>query len=180
MDPLSVPNYVISLEEISWGGTLVAITTAIHGVGMMGVLRTQEALENRLRGKPTFAKGLLVVLASWMILLIHLLEILVWAGFLYWKGAVDSPNANASLCYYFSLNEYTTLGSDYKLILRWRLLEGMISVAGLLTFAWSTGVLFTLARSFQEQGLSTLRRSHGKVRSTPVSPSNPPYPVSAQ
>ena len=32
-----------------------------------------------------------------------------------------------------------------------RLLEGMISIAGLLAFAWSTGVLLTLAREFQAQ-----------------------------
>jgi hypothetical protein len=33
------------------------------------------------------------------------------------------------------------------------LLEGMNGIAGLLTFAWSTSVLLTLAEAFQQQRL---------------------------
>jgi hypothetical protein len=160
MNPLPPEVYVTSLEEVLWGATLVAFTMVMHGFGMLSVLRVQDALKQRLRaGGRTFAKDMLrVVLASWMILLVHLVEVLLWAGFLFWKGAVNSPNANFSLSYYFSLNEYTTLGSDYDLIFRYRLLEGMIAVAGLMTFAWSTGVLFTLAQSFQQRELLTLEQ----------------------
>ena len=39
----------------------------------------------------------------------------------------------------------------------WRLLEAMIASAGLLGFAWSTGVMMTLAQDFQEQQLRALR-----------------------
>jgi hypothetical protein len=75
-----------------------------------------------------------------------------------WKGAF----ANHSLAYYFSLNEYTTVGSNFNLPLRWRLLEGMIATAGLLTFAWSTGILLTLAQEFQDQQLQLLRQKREK------------------
>ena len=168
--------YVTSLEEVLWGGTLVALTMAMHGFGMLSVLRVQYALKQRFQVEGTFARGMFrVVLASWMILLVHLLEVFLWASFLFWKGALNSPNANLSLCYYFSLNEYTTLGSDYDLIFRWRLLEGMISVAGLMTFAWSTGVLFTLVQSFQQRELLTLEQKPPK----PVVPSTPIHPTSS-
>jgi hypothetical protein len=96
-----------------------------------------------------------------MIIIIHLLEVLVWAGFFLWKGAMP----NASLAYYFSLNEYTTVGSNFNLPLRWRLLEGMIATAGLLTFAWSTGVLLTLAQDFQERELQLLKLRRQKRNS---------------
>ena len=43
------------------------------------------------------------------------------------------------------------MGSAYNLPLKWRLLEGMIATAGLLGFAWSTGVLYPLAQEFQDQ-----------------------------
>ena len=69
---------------------------------------------------------------------------------------------NFSTAVYFSFLEYTTVGSAYNLPLRWRLLEGMISMAGLLTFAWSTGVLFTVAQEFQEQQLQLLKQKHEK------------------
>jgi hypothetical protein len=43
--------------------------------------------------------------------------------------------------YYFSLMQYSTAGSSLNLPPHWRLLEGMLPIAGLMTFAWSTGVL---------------------------------------
>ena len=61
---------------------------------------------------------------------------------------------NASTSYYFALMQYTTVGSAWSLPLRWRLLDGMLPIAGLMTFAWSTGVLFALAQDFQSTQLS--------------------------
>lgn len=153
--PITEPAYVISLEEVTWGALLVAITMVLHALGMLGVLRANLRLTNRFGKSPSFLADIsALILASWMILLIHLVEVLVWAGFFTWKKAFD----NASTCYYFSLNEYTTVGSALGLPLHWRLLEGMIAAAGLLTFAWSTGILLTLAQSFQDRQLAAFRR----------------------
>lgn len=155
MPALPSDQYVTSLEEVFWGGLLVAITMAIHGIGMPFILRVKEVLQERLVRTPSFTRGISVlILASWMILIVHLVEVMVWAGFFVWKGALPTR----SLAYYFSLNEYTTVGSAYGLPLRWRLLEGMIAMAGLLTFAWSTGILFTLASDFQDEQMRLLRR----------------------
>ena len=158
-NPLPGPAYVTSLEEVLWGGFLVAITMAMHGLGMLWVLRVNTRLKGRLESSPSFWKGIgLLILASWMILLVHLIEVVVWAGFFYWKGAF--PNASTS--YYFSLNQYTTVGSSLGLPLHWRLLEGMIAAAGLLTFAWSTGVLLVLAQEFQDQQMESFKRRKQK------------------
>ena len=155
--PLPEPQYIISLDEILWGGTLVAITMAIHGFGMLAVLRANLAVKNWIGKKTTIAANLFpVILASWMIMLVHLIEVGVWAGFFLWQGAF----ANRSLAYYFSLNEYTTVGSNFNLPLHWRLLEGMIATAGLLTFAWSTGILITLAQEFQDQRIQLFKQRH--------------------
>ena len=59
-----------------------------------------------------------------------------------------------------SVFEYTTVGSNFNLPLHWRLLEGMIATAGLLTFAWSTGILMTLAQEFQDQRMQWFQRRH--------------------
>jgi hypothetical protein len=165
------PQYVTSLWEIFWGATLVAITMAMHGVGMLLVLRANGAMKHRVGRSPTFFSGVsILIVASWMILLVHLFEVMVWAAFFYWKGAF----ANASIAYYFSLNEYTTVGSNYNLPLHWRLLEGMIATAGLLTFAWSTGVLLTLAQDFQEQEMQIFRRRRAKLQPTAAPPTGHP------
>ena len=160
--------YVTGIHEVMWGGLLVAVTLAMHGLGMLFTLRLNGAFKDRFDRSQSFAFGLAaIILASWMIILVHLLEVFVWAGFFVATDAVNtqtSTNATASLCYYFALCDYTCLGSNYNLVLRWRLLEGMIAMAGLLTFAWSTGVLMTLAQDFQDQQLLLLKQRREKRR----------------
>jgi hypothetical protein len=155
--PLPEPQYVTSLEEVLWGGLLVAITMAMHGFGMLAVLRVNHTVKLWFKKKTDIVSGLCpVILASWMIMLVHLSEVAVWAGFFLWQGAFP----NRSVAYYFSLNEYTTVGSNFNLPLHWRLLEGMIATAGLLTFAWSTGILITLAQEFQDQRIQLFKQRH--------------------
>ena len=96
MTPPVEPPYVMSLEEIFWGGLLVAITMTLHGFGMVSILRVQERLKQKFHAHESFFGGLThLVLASWMILLVHLIEVLVWAGFFYWKTAINQPGATA-------------------------------------------------------------------------------------
>ena len=147
------------MKEVFWGGMLIAITMAIHGFGMLLVLRLNNALQNRISTKKALLPGLIpIIFASCLIMFVHLTEVLVWSAFFIWKGAFTNP----SLAYYFSLNEYTTVGSKYNLPPHWRLLEGMIATAGLLTFAWSTGVLITLAHEFQDQRMESFKELHPK------------------
>jgi hypothetical protein len=171
MNPPSVePIYVISLEEIFWGGILVAITMAMHGFGMLMVLRINRSIKLKLEGKKNLMSGLLpLIFASCMIMMVHLTEVMVWAGFFYWKGAF--PNASTS--FYFALNEYTTVGSKFYLPLNWRLLEGIIASAGLLAFAISTGILFGQAKTFLEQPIELSIRRHKKTKN-PVKTANEP------
>jgi voltage-gated potassium channel len=153
------PTYIISLEEIFWGGLLVAISMGIHGLGMLWILRVNRSIKQRFGTKKSLISGLWpVIFASFLIILVHLSEVMVWSGFFLWQGSFP----NASLSFYFALNEYTTVGSKFNLPLHWRLLEGMISITGLLTFAWSTSVLFTLAKEFQDQGIEMLKKRHQK------------------
>jgi hypothetical protein len=153
------PLYVTGIEEIGWGVCLLALTMALHGIGMVATVRVASGLDARVARRPRFGASLgIVVVAVWMMTAVHLVEVLAWAGFFYWKGALP----NASVCYYFALMEYTTVGSEYDLPLNWRLLEGMIAIAGLMTFAWSTGVMMTLAQGFQDRMIAFLsRRSRG-------------------
>lgn len=154
------PVYVISSEEIFWGALLVAMTMAIHGFGMLMVLRINEYLKSRLDKKTGFMAGLIpIMFASCLILLIHMIEVVIWAIFFYWKGAFP----NISIAYYFALNEYTTVGSKFNLPIQLRLLEGIISCAGLLAFALSTGILFRLATSFLEKPRKFLGKPNRSV-----------------
>jgi len=155
-------NYVISLEEVLWGITLVAITMAIHGCGMLATLFTCHIVGQKAEGPASFFRGgAVLILASWMIVLIHLIELLMWAAFFLWQGAMPNPSTS----YYFALMQYTTVGSNVNLPFRWRLLDGMLPIAGLMTFAWSTGVLFALAQEFQSNQLSAMHRRRAERQS---------------
>ena len=158
--------YVAGFEEIAWGVALVAITMVLHGLGMVWTLRGVHGLKRGLGTDRNLAASLLVlVVAAWLITVTHLIEVFAWAAFLLWKGAMP----NASMAYYLALLDYTTLGCEFDLPSKWRLLEGMIAISGLMTFAWSTGVLFALAQEFQAR---ELRRGEPAV--TLVAPAGPP------
>lgn len=176
--PLPDSAYVTGIHEVLWGGLLVAITLSVHGLGMLFTLRLSGAFKDRFDRSQSFGSGLAaIILASWIVILVHLVEVFVWSGFFFVTEAVNtqtSTKATASLCYYFALCDYTCLGSNYNLVLRWRLLEGMIAMAGLLTFAWSTGVLMTLASEFQDQQLQLLSQRRARRHAPAPPPANPP------
>jgi len=150
-----VSTYEISLDEAMWGALLVAITMAIHGTGMFGILRLIEVLKERFAPMESFLGGLgLVILASLLIVVTNIIEVVVWASFFLLRGA----QPNHSIAMYNTLLNYTTLQAGY-LPQHWHLLEALLGMAGLLTVAWSTGILYMLAQDFQD---TQLRKRRGK------------------
>jgi hypothetical protein len=148
-------NYVTSIEEVLWGAFLVAMTIAIHGVGVIVTLRANGALQPRHAGHAPLRSALrTLVVATWILVVVHLVEVLGWATFFWLQDAF----ANGSIAFYFALMQYTTLSSEYHLPDRLRLLSGMIAMSGLLTFAWSTSVLLILARGLQDLATRPLGR----------------------
>ena len=151
--------HVTSFKEVAWGITLIAITMTIHSIGMLITLTAGNAMQKRLLTTDNlFANIRVLVLASWVIVLVHLTEVMIWAGFFVWRGAMPSMSA----AYYYSLLQYVTVGSELTLPVSWRLLGGMVGMAGLLTFAWSTTVLLTLVRRFEYKQLLLITQRYRK------------------
>jgi hypothetical protein len=133
--------YVIRLDEVVWGCVLLAVTIAIHATGLFYTTRTSGALLARMKTTRHGFGVALVILVVWMIVVLHMIEVVVWAWFFTWKGA--QPNGFSA--FYNALINYTTLGAGY-LPQRWRLLEGILGMAGWISFAFSTGVLVAVAQ----------------------------------
>ncbi len=171
MAPPPDTPYSTSFEEVFCGGLLVGITMVIHGLAMIGIMQLYNRLKPSLEKSQSLLRGIgVLILSSWLIVLAHLIEVVVWAGFFLVVGAMP----NRSVSFYFSLMEYTTVGSNYNLPLQWRLLEGLLATAGLLTFAWSTAVLLTLAQEFQDREVSYLEhRREAKKKKLPAEESTP-------
>ena len=152
---VQMPSYVISLEEVLWGGLLLAVTMGIHGMGMLATLRVTDSLKERTQQFKSIVPSLgIVILGSLMIIVTSLVEIIVWAEFFLMMGALS----NRSSAFYYALVNYTTLDSGY-LPQHWHLLEGLLAMAGLLTLAWSTGILYTLVDDFQKKDLRNRRKA---------------------
>lgn len=137
-------TYITSLDEVLWGSVMIGLIICIHGAGVIATLRLDRRLKrNSVRRSFLDGMGVLVV-ATLFLVLVHLFEVIVWGEFLWHKGAFG----NRSLSIYYALMQYTTVSSSYVLPDRLRLLGGLIPLSGMLTVAWSTSVLFVLARPF--------------------------------
>jgi hypothetical protein len=156
--PISDPTYITRIDEVLWGIILVALTLIMHAYGMLLTVNCSDDFKAKFDQR-SFRAGLSnIILASWLIMFVHMLEVLMWSAFFQWKHCFP----NFSTATYFTFLEYTTVGSAYNLPLKWRLLEGMVATAGLLGFAWSTGVLYSLAQEFQDQQVQ--RRKERRAR----------------
>jgi len=118
---------------------LVAGCVSIHAAGLSAAFRWMPRRREFYAGYWHWT-GVFVCLAAWMILL-HLLEIAVWALFFHWNGTM--PDAASAL--YFSAVTYTTTGyGDLVLPREWRLLSGVEALTGILMCGWSTGFFFAV------------------------------------
>ena len=131
---------------IAW--LLMAVCVIIHAIGLAVVARW---LRPRIHShEKSFWRPirLLVNIAGWTILL-HLIEIGVWAAFYTLGGGMpDLPTA-----FYFSMVTYTTTGyGDVVLPPEWRLVGGVEALTGILMCGLSTGLFFAvLTRMFNRR-----------------------------
>lgn len=123
----------------------MAFCVAIHATGVTAALRWLRPRADRTtRYWPL--TWLLIRIAGWMVLL-HLLEISVWALYYFAKHAIDDLQA----AFYFSAVTYTTTGyGDIVLAEPWRLAGGVEALTGILMCGWSTGFFFAVvSRMYQ-------------------------------
>jgi voltage-gated potassium channel len=80
------------------------------------------------------------------LLVLHLLQIIVWASCYQWCGCF--PDFATS--FYYSATSYSTVGyGDVIPPGNWRILGAVEAVTGILMFGWSTGVLFSVVNHLQ-------------------------------
>jgi hypothetical protein len=132
------------LSKLITAWCLMAICVAIHAGGVTSALRWQR----RLDSAQSFWRWTwrFIRVAGWMIVL-HLVEISVWALFYFWKSAIVDLQA----AFYFSAVTYTTTGyGDIVLPEEWRLVGGVEALTGILMCGWSTGFFFAMVSRMYE------------------------------
>ena len=119
---------------------LLIVMVLIHGAGIVGATKVFRLEDRSLRAHRVDFKAfaLLSTMALWLFAL-HLLEILGFAIFYLWVGAIDGVEP----ALYFSTSAYSTLGqSDLDFPADWRLLGAIEGLVGFLLIGWSTAVFF--------------------------------------
>lgn len=117
---------------------LLALCVTIHAAGMIGLARVLLGKD----GNPqrSFLPDLwLLIHLSWGIIVLHVVEILVWALFYLARGCMP----DLETAYYFSSVTYTTVGyGDVLLSPQWRSMAATEALTGILMTGLSTGFFF--------------------------------------
>lgn len=132
-------------NHIFEGFLLMLVTVFIHGTGTIIFLRVMDAYRpfwERHSGLIVNTLSLTWVVATLVVL--HILEIAVYACFYYWQGI--TPNLETAG--YFSITTYTTVGyGDVVLSKEWRVFGASEALVGILMTAWSTGLLIAVVNA---------------------------------
>lgn len=131
-------------NQLLIGTVVIAISVAIQAE-MLNMLsrRFETIIQFCRRHLKRFANTGAIIIAVLYVLLIQTVIVWLWAIVFIVLG--DFTSLEPSL--YFSLVSFTTVGyGDIVLSEEWRLLSGMTSANGFLSFGWSTAYMVELVR----------------------------------
>ena len=135
---------------------MVAVTVSVHYGGLVTLLGLLRNRPRRTANRPLVLQGSAVLFVVLSLMLLHAVEIWLYAGLYRIAGAI--PDLETAL--YFSTASFTTIGyGDVVLGPDWRLIGAIEGANGLLLFGWSTAFLTTTTSQ-----LSTLDR--GSIQGT--------------
>jgi voltage-gated potassium channel len=132
---------MIFVRQVSAAALLVTLTLSLQSAGMAALIHWAKAYFERTtyRPRPLRSAVLLVRFTNAMFIL-HILQVLLWAGFYRWHCF---PSWEAAL--YFSTTSYSTVGyGDLVLPRMWRILGPIESVTGVLMCGLSVSLLFAI------------------------------------
>jgi len=142
------------IRDVIIASCLVATTVTIHAAGLAIVL--SHVLHYRVLPETRFwpITWLLIRIAWWLIL-VHIVEIAVWALFFWWEGCL--PDVESS--FYFSGVTYATLGyGDLLLPKEWRMFGPLEALTGSLMLGLSIAFFFAvLSRKFLQRFPSNIQ-----------------------
>jgi voltage-gated potassium channel len=144
---------------------LITLTLWLQSAGVAAlVVWVRRALGGDMRTMGAFRFAALVVRLAMAVVVLHGLEILLWATFYRWRCL---PSWDSAI--YFSASSYSTLGcNDVTLPSDWRTLGPLESVIGVLMCGISVSLLFAIVTrlinreersALTEQGADGIHRS---------------------
>jgi hypothetical protein len=159
-----VTEDLIARASWTWGLSLIALTVAIHAMGVVTMALTmigiRTGLEKRRLGLRSAIPIVTVVISAVGLLLavLHGVEATIWAAAYVWVGALGSF-ADAML---YSVDSMTTRGASGLVLERpWRMMGALEAAAGMLLFGISTAYIFAVIQVYWPM-LSRRRLRHAR------------------
>lgn len=123
---------------------IIVITIIIHGLGSSLWLKYLIRRHDFERGVFNFKKSLFILsLTAVFFMMLHYLEIVVWA-IVFWQVPAIDKLGTWEEAIYFSMVTYTTTGyGDITLPPLWRIMGGFEAMNGILLFGWSAAMFYT-------------------------------------
>jgi hypothetical protein len=125
--------------DLFFGGAMLVFIVLVHAAGVRSVTSHVARRSAAIMGRPTLWRAdLLMGSIVFMLLALHLTEMIIWAAALVYSNLV----ADWRTAGFFAGNTYTTVGyGNFILPNGWRMLAPIIAMSGLFTFGWSGSVL---------------------------------------
>src|SRR5450432_1996886 len=139
---------VMPAADLVFGGAMLVIIVLMHATGVRFITNHVVARWQIIMKRPTAWRADLLMGGSVFVLLaLHLVEMLAWAASLVYSGLVADWRSAG----FFAGNTYTTVGyGAFVLPNGWRMLAPIIAISGLFTFGWSGSVLVDLVGRCQK------------------------------
>ena len=140
------------MENWTWGLSLIALTIAMHGAGVILMafagVSIRARIENRnhvhLRHVAAIQIGLIGAVGL-LLAALHGVEAALWAAAYWWLGALNSPT-DAIL---YSVDSMSTRGaSGLTLERHWQLMGALEAMDGMLLFGISTAFIFAMMQAY--------------------------------
>lgn len=144
-----IPDEFKPAAALGIGALILVLLVIFHGISLHRILVNFKRRELRLQaGRPhLWGAALLFGWAIFMMLTLHIVEIMAWAMSLHRLGLIVHP-ADAI---YFCANAYTTMGyGQIDLSYQWRNITAVIAISGLFTFAWTTSSLVNMVANYMK------------------------------
>jgi hypothetical protein len=120
---------------------LITVTLWLQSAGVAALIAwVRRALEGDIQQIGALRSAALIVRFTSAVVVLHGIEILLWACFYRWRCLMSWDSA-----IYFSASSYSTLGcNDVSLPSNWRTLGPLESIIGVLMCGISVSLLFTI------------------------------------
>jgi uncharacterized membrane protein len=159
---------VMPVADFAFGGGMLMLIVLIHATGLRLLTnRFEKRVQALSRLRSTWRPDVLMGFVVFLMLLLHLLEIWVWAAALVYSGLIDNWRAAG----FFAANTYTTVGyGNFLLPDGWHMLAPIIAMSGLFTLGWTGSVLVEFVRRCQEIKTAAYQAKLAQARHKPPAP----------